>query len=267
MKKYYQPDMVARHVPMQPIPDVVSARLLRPGELLARQAAFPVAFLPVGTLEWHGRQNPIGCDTIKAERLCEETARNIGGVLMPSLYLSMDAYRDVGHGYGPGMDAEAGFLLPGSFYAIETELFQRYLRNACENYLARGFEMVLIVSGHNPTIQQNTIDEVCYAMKSPEGAEPVIFTMEYAVLPWEHPLCRPDHAAAYETSMMRYHVGDRVDMTANQGQEIESLAINGDYFGDATAELGKACFEAQVEGLSAMAQQKLAALRQAKTRE
>jgi len=261
MKKQYEPDVVAKHVPREPIPNEVHAQFLRPGELLAIQDAFPVAFQPLGTLEWHGRQNPIGCDTIKAERLCCAAAQKVGGVVMPSMYFSSDAHWDVGKGYGYGMDSVAGFQLPGSFYQISTELLKQSMLNACRNYLNRGFKLVVIVSGHNPPIQQNTMDEVCYRMKTEDGREPVVFTMEYAVIELGHPKRRSDHAGFYETSMMHYLAEDRVNMAANAGQELPYLAMsNTPPVEDASFAEGEECFALQTEGLASYAAIKLAKL-------
>lgn len=261
MKKEYEPATVKSAVPLEPIPSEVRAQFLRPGELLAIQEKFPVAFQPVGTLEWHGRQNPIGCDAIKAERLCLETAKRIGGVVMPTIYFATDAYRDVGKGYGLGMDPVAGFELPGSFYQMEVQQFRDLIRNAAHNYLARGFRLVVIVSGHNPPIQQNTLDEVCYLMKTADGREPVFATMEYTTIPTGNPRRASDHAGGYETSMMLYLNGDRVNMRANDGQKIPKLAV-GEAFPieQATAEEGRIRFDLQVEGLMRLTKERLAAL-------
>lgn len=260
MKKYYEPKRVREAVPLEPIPDEVRAEYLRPGELLSRMEEFPVAFMPVGTLEWHGRHNPIGCDAIKAHRLCVEAARDAGGVVMPPLYFSADGYSDAGNGIGYGMDAYAGFELPGSFYGIDGRLLQDFMVQAAGNYLSRGFELVLIVSGHNAQIQQLLFDELCYRMKEPEGAERVVFTMEYAVIQEGDPHRFSDHGAYYETSMMRYHAPDRVRMDANDGCEIEDLAIGGKDFRKASADDAAVFFTKQVQGLARLARRRYAAL-------
>ena len=263
MRKTYEPDRAKQEIPQEAIPQEVRAQFLRPGELLAIQEKFPVAFQPVGTLEWHGRQNPIGCDAIKAERLSIETARRIGGVVMPAVYFAADAYRDTGKGYGLGMDTEAGFQLPGSFYQIDTDLLKRFMLNACRNYLARGFKLVVMVSGHNPPIQQNLFDEICYLLKTPQGKEPVFFTMEYATIEQGHPKRSSDHAGGYETSMMLYLNGDRVNMKANDGQKEPDLAIYPEFpVNEATAGEGELRFGLQVAGLSKLVLERLRLLLQ-----
>ena len=70
------------------MPDEKRIQYLRPGEILAQLEAMPVAYQPIGTLEWHGRQNPIGVDTFKAEALCIAAAQKAGGLVMPAIILT-----------------------------------------------------------------------------------------------------------------------------------------------------------------------------------
>lgn len=256
MKKYYEPDLVSRHIPREDPEGEVRMAYLRAGQLLSVQDRFPVCFLPLGTIEWHGRQNPLGCDAIKAERLCVEASKLCGGAVMPPLYFSIDSCFDAGHGIGPGMDAVSGFLLPGSFYRIPTELFQNMVRQACANLLERGFQMVILISGHNAKVVQHAMDEVCYEFTDREGRHPVVFSMEYAVLEEEDPLRFSDHAGGYETSMMLHLCPERVNMKANDGTEIPTLAMGGKIpWQDASAERGQTHFSRQVEALAKRAEE------------
>ena len=225
MEKNYRSGIVKTHVSFEKIPTEVRMQYLRPGEILSIQEKSPVVYQPIGTLEWHGRHNPIGCDAIKAESLCIETAKLTGGVVVPPIYFSADAYRDCGNGYGYGMDAEAGFLLPGSFYKIDHKLLRDFLLNACKNYLDRGFKQVCIVSGHNATIQKNLLDEVCYILKKENGEEPVWSLFEFEAIKKGDPKRKGDHAGGYETSMMLYLAQDRVNMDANDNTAIPKLAV------------------------------------------
>ena len=53
-----------------------------PGEVKARREACPVVYIPVGSLEWHGVQNPLGTDGLKAHAICCEAALRYGGVVL-----------------------------------------------------------------------------------------------------------------------------------------------------------------------------------------
>lgn len=258
MEKFYNIERIRKEIPTEPIPEEVRAQYLRPGELLAIQEQFPVAFQPLGTLEWHGRHNPLGVDAIKAENLCVAAAKEVGGVVMPALYFAADAHWDTGYGVGYGMDATVGYQLPGSFYKMPTNLLKNVLLNACRNYLNRGFQLVILVSGHNPMIQQNVAEEVCYVLKSPEGREPVCFTMDYTLIEEGDPRREADHAAGIETSLMLHLNEERVNLAANDGHERPDLGLLGDMpFHEATVEEGEARFRLQVDGLVRFAQTRL----------
>ena len=46
----------------------------------------PVAYIPAGSLEWHGVQNPLGTDGLKAHTICCEAALRYGGVVLPPFF-------------------------------------------------------------------------------------------------------------------------------------------------------------------------------------
>ena len=78
---------------------------LLPHELEERIAHRPVAYLPIGTLEWHGVQNALGADFIQARGLFQRAAQRFGGVVFPPIWLGPD--RISGRDDGPdliGMD-------------------------------------------------------------------------------------------------------------------------------------------------------------------
>jgi len=64
---------------------------LRPDEFLERVRRCPIAYLPLGTLEWHGRHLPLGADGLQARGVFELLARRVGGVVMPMLFLGPDS--------------------------------------------------------------------------------------------------------------------------------------------------------------------------------
>ena len=57
-----------------------------PSAIVARRRACDLAYLPVGTLEWHGAHMPFGTDYMTAMHFAEQLARRIGGVVFPPLY-------------------------------------------------------------------------------------------------------------------------------------------------------------------------------------
>ncbi len=47
---------------------------LFPWEFAQAIAAAPICYLPLGVLEWHGEQNAVGLDAIKAHTICVRAA-------------------------------------------------------------------------------------------------------------------------------------------------------------------------------------------------
>ena len=67
--------------------DKVRYTELLPHEFRRRLADRPVAYLPLGTLEWHGEHLPLGSDGIISEGLMVRCARELGGIVLPPLHL------------------------------------------------------------------------------------------------------------------------------------------------------------------------------------
>jgi len=61
---------------------------MAPGEVVPRREACNLAYLPVGSLEWHGPHMPFGTDYMTVTYLAEEAARRYGGVVFPPIYYS-----------------------------------------------------------------------------------------------------------------------------------------------------------------------------------
>jgi len=64
----------------------VRYQMLRPAQVVARRTACPIAYVPLGNLEWHGPQNPLGADTLQAEGVAIRAAQRGGGVVLPPLW-------------------------------------------------------------------------------------------------------------------------------------------------------------------------------------
>ena len=73
---------------------------LLPEEFVQRMQEMPVAYLPLGTLEWHGPHMPLEADGIQSKELFQDYLRSIFA------QLSRAGVRIVvGHGHGPSINA------------------------------------------------------------------------------------------------------------------------------------------------------------------
>lgn len=128
---------------------------LSPLEFQQRISRAPIAYLPLGTLEWHGAHLPLGSDGLQAEGFFIQLANEVGGIVLPLLFLGPDIFQvQQGKAYY-GMDI-AGFppgeprQLEGSAYWINDTLFDQLL-DAILFQLARvGFKIV-VAHGHGPS--------------------------------------------------------------------------------------------------------------------
>ena len=128
---------------------------LLPDEFIERINTCPIAYLPLGTLEWHGFHLPLGSDGLQSKGFFMKLAERIGGIVLPMLYLGPDLLvRKDGFDY-IGMDyhsfeKEHPQQLEGSAYYVEDELFQRILEATLRNLARAGFKIV-VAHGHGPS--------------------------------------------------------------------------------------------------------------------
>ena len=110
---------------------VLYAELL-PEECVQRIQEMPVAYLPLGTLEWHGPHMPLGADGIQSKELFVRVAEKVGGVVLPMLFMGPDrVFYDRGTAfYGMDINTEGALntycvqQMKGSAYWMEKGQFQ-----------------------------------------------------------------------------------------------------------------------------------------------
>lgn len=126
---------------------------LLPHEFEARRRHRPVAYLPIGTLEWHGPQSPLGADFIQAGAILERAAERYGGVVLPAIWLGPDAVTVGEEGQTLiGMDGYSAppRQLPGSLYWISDDLFLQLVEAILTQAKRAGFRCV-VAEGHGPS--------------------------------------------------------------------------------------------------------------------
>jgi hypothetical protein len=60
-----------------------------PHEFFAELDRRPIAWMPCGLLEWHGKQNALGLDGLKVYEMCMRAANQAGGIVMPTLWVGL----------------------------------------------------------------------------------------------------------------------------------------------------------------------------------
>ncbi len=154
---------------------------LGPREIERAWAEVPIAYVPLGSLEWHGHHLPVGLDAIKAHKLCLLAAAQTGGLVLPPLY------------YGTGGEhLEYRFTV-----MVEADQIVPLLAKTIERLGDWGVRVAVIFSGHFAGEQVRMIED--FAQRATSDRTRVV-SLTDAMLP--DPPLAPDHAAIFETSMM-----------------------------------------------------------------
>lgn len=217
----------------------VQWELMLPAEFRAAQAALPVCFLPLGTVEWHGEHNALGLDALKVHALCCRAALAAGGgVVHPPLYGGMG-----------GLDKPATVVMEPEL-AWENYLLRPWLEQMLYEFHRQGFRAVIMLTGHYGHNQQIVVRET--AARMTERLQiPVLGTPEYWLA---HDVgYLGDHAGIGETSLL-WHL--QPDLVA-----LDRIGNDPDYGADnrirdgASPELGQRYADWIVARLAALAQQ------------
>ncbi|MDR0293876.1 MAG: creatininase family protein [Oscillospiraceae bacterium] len=181
---------------------------LRPEELIERVNTCPIAYLPLGTLEWHSFHLPFGVDMLVPLEIFKRIAARVGGVVLPPLFLGPDKEetRDGKTYYGMDVLAfEEGHpqQLTGSAYHVSKELYIQILENIVKHLKRNGFA-ALIGHGHGPS--SNVLMECRERFAEEYG---MVITNLYEI-GYE---IQTDHAAVNETSLMMELYGGLVDLS------------------------------------------------------
>ncbi|MFQ6095718.1 MAG: creatininase family protein [Candidatus Bathyarchaeia archaeon] len=194
----------------------------------------PIAYLPLGTLEWHSFHLALGNDAVKAYELCLRVAEKAGGVVIPATYWAIGG---MPHPWTTRFDAS---LIERLFYAI------------FEQMAHVGFKVVIAITGHYGIEQFYTLkkaaSEFMYKsnlMIAPLPEYEVAFEKGY----------RGDHAAKWETSILwalRPELVDMSRLSKNLEEPLEGVGGEDPRI-HASRELGEEVVSHMVDRLSELA--------------
>lgn len=136
---------------------------LMPGEFKSRIADAPIAYLPLGTLEWHGEHLPLGSDGIQPFEFFKELAAEVGGIVLPALFLGPDRVEEIegveyygkDNGNNPALIQQQyeRQILTGSAYWIADSLYLSIIDSILKQLKRQGFK-ILVAHGHGPSTHQ-----------------------------------------------------------------------------------------------------------------
>jgi len=119
-----------------------------------------VAFVPVGTIEWHGNHLPIETDFLVAQKICEILSKKTKGYVLPPIYLGTDKERTTGGKKFVGMNAKLGKELKGSLYYLKPNVLFALISGLADNLIKQRFTKIYIVTGHAGSKQIEILNKI-----------------------------------------------------------------------------------------------------------
>ena len=221
----------------------VQMQFLRPAQFEEAARAFPVVYVPLGLIEWHGPHLPLGTDALKAHALLVKCAQKYGGLVYPPIYFPTSIYAE-----GEFQEEDKEHKVP-----IFTDLFQSLKET--------GFRVIITVSGHN-THEQLRMIEHAFAPVLEDG------TLKGIGL-WEVSLSNSaevgtDHAAKWETSDIMFFYPELVELSSLENVPAEGLLERGidgaDPRKEASLKVGRRKAELVVDAIGQKAKELLLSL-------
>ncbi len=191
-----------------------------PHEVVSAREEKPVAYLPIGGIEWHGEHNPLGLDTVKAHELCIRAAQNGGGLAMPPLFWGESRKSSLLE-YNYNVDnkiTDKMHLKPfddddymgGISPEEEKNFYEHLLTHIYYELKSLGFRVIFVLCGHYPLKEQAVKTAQRFMEKNPEikiyagiEADPVRDIYPNG----------GDHAGKWETSIMATLRPELVDIS------------------------------------------------------
>jgi creatinine amidohydrolase len=252
----------------------VRYHMLRPAQIVARRTACPVAYIPIGTLEWHGIHNPVGADTLQAEGLALLCAQRAGGLVFPPLYYGENRLEAL-------MEANAGdrdqiaqnMALPPENFTPELQLQSAAEQTQSYNHLllhilaeaqTLGFQIGVLVAGHYPLIDHCRAAVLQFNQWRRGGKQPQMLAwacVDYLLVADRY-TCAGDHAAGWETSHVLALHPETVDLSLLPPKGRPMVGVHSDpprmAPQDASAAFGQETLDAAAEVIVNEVQHRLA---------
>ena len=197
----------------------VRYELLKPGQLDQIVRESPIAYLPLGSLEWHGDHLPLGNDAIKAYEICLRAARVTGGVVLPPLWYGAECLKLRATGTRDGT------------IDVDYHAYKAFLVDVLRRVVKQGFRVVIVLTGHYSREQVYAAKQAAREVEQVTRDVEVKGTAQVRIIALpEYELAtdigyRGDHAAKWETSILMYLRPDLVDydkISAKPGIQGES---------------------------------------------
>jgi creatinine amidohydrolase len=234
---------------------------LRPAQVVKRRGECPVAYIPIGTLEWHGPHNPLGADTLQAEGLALLCARKGGGLVFPPLYYGESRSESLMEANAADREkiAEAMSLSPDNFLPDKQPFspmhqalnYQTLLLHILAEAESLGFALGVLIAGHYPLIDHARAAVLLFNKRRYSKYQGMLAwtCLDYLFLEGRYEEAG-DHAAGWETSHLLALHPETVDLGALPPKGSPLVGVMGEMPPqDATAEFGRRTLEESAEAI------------------
>ncbi len=158
---------------------------------------YSIAYIPFGSLEWHGEHNVLGVDSLKARALLERVANIIGGGIMFPIQ------------YWGACDL---MPFPYSTGELDHRAVKKLIKNTLNSMGKWGLRLIVMLNGHYPGFLTKTLRNNCQRFndnaekrKAKYGHEHPCFAIGGPEMLYTHDEGYVgDHAAEWETALMLY---------------------------------------------------------------
>jgi creatinine amidohydrolase len=210
---------------------------MMPHEVVKARTEKPVAYLPIGGIEWHGEHNPLGLDTVKAHALCMKAAEKGGGLAMPALFWGesresglLEFNHNVDGKVTEKMHLPAENFAPGYMGGVTPEqeqaFYEHLLTHIFYQLKSLGFRVIFVLCGHYPLKPHAEKCAKEFMEKNPNikiyagiEADPVRDIYPNG----------GDHAAKWETSIMYTLRPELVDVSVlGDDKSVKPIGIYGE---------------------------------------
>ncbi len=176
-------------------------------------AAGAPVFLPLGATEQHGPHLPLNVDVILPTGVCERVAREVGGIVAPT----------IPYGYKSQPRSGGGEAFPGTI-GLDANTFSLVLRDVIRGLGAHGVRRLVVVNGHfeNSWPAVEGLDLGLRELRRDGIADMQAMRLEYwdfvqratldRLFPNGFPGTELEHASLLETSLMRLLRPDLVEI-------------------------------------------------------
>ena len=209
-----------------------------PTEIEAIFDQHPIAYLPWGALEYHGKHASVGLDSLKAQGLCVKLAQQAGGLVIPTVNVAANTMKTV-----PDIKHTRHSL------NFSEELLRLLAKEYFEQLAEEKFRIVFTLCGHVGQPHYDIIKEEAKKFNQSQSSTRIIATSETDLI--SEDIVVVNHAALGEVSFLMHTDPDCVDLSRLPQDRVPTLeddAVWGPDPRESSADKGRAYTEAFLEG-------------------